>query len=82
MFRMIEEKFNEEWLGLAPEDARIGDFVAVLEGGNVPYILRKREQTSEGSIERWELIGEAYLDGIMDGEGTATGETMQEIWIT
>lgn len=79
---MSEQKFNAEWLGLAPENARIGDFVAILEGGKVPYILRKREQASRDSTERWELIGDAYVDGIMDGEATQTGETMREIWIT
>jgi hypothetical protein len=37
---VAEQKFNEEWLGLAPKTARIGDRVAVLSGGRVPYILR------------------------------------------
>lgn len=81
MFRMSEQKFNEEWLGLAPEDARIGDSVVILEGGDVPYILRRREQTADGLIETWELIGDAYVEGIMDGEATKTGDEMGDIWI-
>jgi hypothetical protein len=52
------------WLGLAPMNAEVGDRIALLEGGNVPYILRPK---LFGENE-WEIIGDAYVHGIMDGE--------------
>ncbi|KAF8854517.1 HET-domain-containing protein [Acephala macrosclerotiorum] len=51
-------------LGLAPMDAEVGDRIALLEGGSVPYILRPKV----GRGNEWELIGDAYVHGIMDGE--------------
>ena len=56
------------WLGLAPYGTIEGDVVFVAVGADVPYILR--------SCEDWyELIGECYVQGIMDGE------TMSMDWI-
>jgi hypothetical protein len=55
---------EDELLGLAPMDAQVGDMIALLEGGNVPYILRPKI----GTGNEWEMIGDAYVHGIMDGE--------------
>jgi hypothetical protein len=74
MFRMSEQNFNEEWLGLAPNDARIGDCVAVLAGGRVPYILRNRRKIDGSQSGSWELIGDAYVHGIMDGEAMKSSD--------
>jgi hypothetical protein len=49
------------WLGLAPRGTREGDVVFVAVGADVPYILRACE-------DGYELIGECYVQGIMDGE--------------
>jgi hypothetical protein len=49
------------WLGLAPHGTREGDVVFVAVGADVPYILRACE-------DGYELIGECYVQGIMDGE--------------
>jgi hypothetical protein len=46
---------------LVPERAQIGDEICMLFGGDVPFILRQRQ-------ENWSLIGEAYVHGFMDGE--------------
>jgi hypothetical protein len=40
-------------MGLGPEAARPGDFIAVLPGGAVPYVLRKSREP-----ELYEFIGE------------------------
>jgi hypothetical protein len=45
-------------------DAEHGDRIALLEGGNVPYILRPKI----GKENEYELIDDAYVHGIMDGE--------------
>ncbi|KAL1584156.1 hypothetical protein WHR41_07222 [Cladosporium halotolerans] len=49
------------WVGLAPHGAREGDLVFVAVGADVPYVLRS---CGDG----YELIGECYVQGIMDGE--------------
>jgi len=48
-------------VGLAPWDAEIGDMICILFGCRFPVILRPRK-------DHYTLIGEAYVDGIMDGE--------------
>jgi Heterokaryon incompatibility protein (HET) len=59
--------------GLGPRMAREGDAVVVLWGGNVPFVLRTKEMDEDGDgredAERWKLVGEAYVHGIMRGEG-------------
>lgn len=49
-------------LVLGPEYAERGDFIGLIKGNQVPFILRRRVD------EQYQLIGEAYVDGIMDGE--------------
>jgi hypothetical protein len=53
------------WLGLAPEEVQKGDVVANLYGCNSPVVLRPSDQYDEC---RYLVIGECYVDGIMDGE--------------
>jgi hypothetical protein len=65
------------WLGLAPIDAEVGDRIALLEGGNVPYILRPKL----GEENEWEIIGDAYVHGIMDGEGWKPDELVDIILV-
>ncbi|KAK1010737.1 hypothetical protein B0A54_01176 [Friedmanniomyces endolithicus] len=50
------------YLGLVPHGTREGDVVFVVRGADVPYVLRQYEGG-------YELIGEAYVQGIMEGEG-------------
>jgi hypothetical protein len=54
---------NRGFMGLAPYSAQQGDLVCVLFGGQVPFIVRRESQD-----ERSFLVGEAYVDGVMDGE--------------
>ncbi|PQE08917.1 heterokaryon incompatibility protein [Rutstroemia sp. NJR-2017a WRK4] len=49
------------YLGLAPAASMAGDIIAVLPGCHTPLVLRR-----EG--ERFRVIGEAYVHGIMAGE--------------
>jgi hypothetical protein len=50
------------YIGLAPLNAAEGDVVAVLNGGRVPFILRRLENG------KFQLVGEAYVHGLMRGE--------------
>jgi hypothetical protein len=78
---------TEELFGLAPQQARMNDKICLLYGCSVPVVLR--EQTDDPcSLFRcsgtpnirayYEIIGEAYVDGFMDGEAFE-GEYRQEI---
>jgi hypothetical protein len=55
------------YMGLAPITTRAGDAVCILFGGQVPFILRERDDFGHS------MIGECYVHGIMDGE--AIGNT-------
>ena len=50
-------------LVVSSEHVQPGDVVALVKGLQVPLILRRQNNTG-----KYELISEAYVDGIMDGE--------------
>ncbi|KAI0545031.1 HET domain-containing protein [Xylaria curta] len=52
-------------MGIGPSDSRIGDIIAIMPGGGVPYIIRQKRSS-------WVLVGESYIRGIMDGEMVRT----------
>lgn len=49
------------YMGIGPPGMRQGDSICVFLGGNVPWVVRQ-----DG--HEYELIGECYVHGIMDGE--------------
>jgi hypothetical protein len=49
-------------LVLSSEFVRRGDLVTLMRGAQVPFILRRQTD------DKYQLISEAYVDGIMDGE--------------
>lgn len=53
-------------LGLGPAAIQADDIIVVICGAELPLVLR---QDSEGNNI---LVGEAYVDGIMDAEALAT----------
>lgn len=55
---------HRQYVGIAPSTAREGDVVSVIEGGMVPFLLRK-DKSSTGSFS---LVGECYIHDLMDGE--------------
>jgi hypothetical protein len=54
------------FVGLIPQAAKVGDRVCIVYGCSVPVVMRKNVQP--GGTDYWQLIGDAYVDGIMDGE--------------
>jgi hypothetical protein len=52
---------RQGYLVLAPDRAAEGDVVCILQGAKVPYVLRKRR-------DAFELVGEAYVHGVMNCE--------------
>lgn len=55
------------YIGTGPVGMQEGDTLVTVYGGSVPHILRKNELAGGNT---WSYIGEAYCDGIMDGEGS------------
>jgi hypothetical protein len=64
-------------MGIGPSDIRIGDWVCILYGGDVPYVLRP-----QGKVE-YKFIGESYVHGFMNGEalGKITEESLEDFSI-
>lgn len=50
------------YVGLLPAHSKRGDLICIIFGAIVPFVLRKLDNG------QYELIGEAYVYGIMDGE--------------
>jgi hypothetical protein len=59
---------SQGWRGVGPRTIEPGDTLVVLFGSRVPFILRKH-----GSFYR--LIGDCYIDGLMDGEAIQMWES-------
>ncbi|KAF7547051.1 hypothetical protein G7046_g9130 [Stylonectria norvegica] len=57
---------HKRYVGSGPGSLKEGDVVVVLFGGTNPYILRQKDSSAEEEL--WEYVGEAYCDGVMDGE--------------
>jgi hypothetical protein len=53
---------SKGYLGLGPKRLEVEDVVTILDGVSIPMILRPK-----GS-GRFQLVGESYVPGIMDGE--------------
>jgi Heterokaryon incompatibility protein (HET) len=62
------------FFGIGPGIVEIGDYVCVLLGSDVPYILRYKPNSGYAS-GGYRLIGECYVHGVMRGEVVrASGE--------
>lgn len=58
---------DKEWMALISNLTANGDHTVILKGGNVPFVLGKKPETSESGI-RYQLVSDAYVHGIMNGE--------------
>jgi hypothetical protein len=59
----------------------VGDAVALLYGAATPMVLREKERSdgAAAGVRRWELVGECYVHGAMDGEALR-GLSLSEIF--
>jgi len=55
-------------LGMAPCRAEKGDQIWVLRGCSMPMVLRERKQSTGEEGVGYEVVGECYLHGYMNGE--------------
>jgi hypothetical protein len=68
-FRTSKEP-GKGFFGLPPPKAERGDVICILYGCSVPAVLSSRSEIP-GS---WELVGECFVYGMMDGEAMATDQ--------
>lgn len=59
------------YLGMGPGHSQPGDKVVVFHGDVIPYVVRPVPEKGDNT---YLLMGEAYCDGIMDGELADTAE--------
>lgn len=73
-FREVLDNFNGDkifgvtgsgYVGMFPRSARVNDVIAVLDGGEFPFVLRR---LGEGDCDccEFELIGQCYVHGRME----------------
>lgn len=56
---------SKGYIGLGPEALQPGDKICVISGALVPLILRQASDS-----EQWLLVGETYVDGLLDANAT------------
>ena len=62
-------------IGLTSAGTCPGDKICILLGGVTPFIIRQNANASPNhGTHLWTLISEAYVHGLMDGEGLDMGE--------
>ena len=72
--RLISTRKNK-LLGLAPAETKNSDVIAILYGCSVPVVLRQVPDPSGDEI-LYKLIGECYIDGMMDGQALVKKDQM------
>lgn len=76
---IVSQQRYGTFLCVAPGHVQLGDWVCILYRGDVPVVLRPRTPRSdprkEDEGQTWELLGEAYVDGMMDGEAVLQPHT-------
>ncbi|KAK7887989.1 hypothetical protein LTR67_009383 [Exophiala xenobiotica] len=65
---------------LVPYDACEGDNIVIIQGCQIPFILRRRDD-GDGKGEYFRIVGCAYVHGIMDGETVGDGSDVRDIEI-
>jgi hypothetical protein len=53
------------YVGVVPNIAQVGDVVAIMKGGRVPFILKRSGERDDA----FRLVGECYVHCLMNGEG-------------
>jgi hypothetical protein len=66
------------FVGLSPVNTAVGDQVCVFLGASTPFALRPRDSVEQSEGIYYFLVGECYVQGLMNGEGLEMGE-VQEI---
>ena len=66
--------------GLCPWTAKEGDVVTVLQGGNVPYLIRPLEKESADQSDKYAFVGECFVEELMLGFVTKDEMRQREVF--
>ncbi|MCJ1388737.1 hypothetical protein MMC18_001586 [Xylographa bjoerkii] len=66
---------NKGYFGIGPAELEEGDQIYVLAGGKHPFALRP---SSMPQPDTFELVGDCYVHGVMDGEAVSDHATARE----
>jgi hypothetical protein len=73
---------SKGYIGMGPPHTKSGDQVWILYGGRVPFVLRKAPENSALSeTQKFTLVGDAYVHGIMDGQMVQDNLETRTIWL-
>ena len=72
--RLFVRSKERKLFGLGPKGTQKGDLVCILYGCSVPVILRPHMAAYSSKIEYYEIVGESYIYGMMDGEAVSKVE--------
>jgi hypothetical protein len=64
-------------IGLGPRTMQPDDVVVLFPGSTVPHVLRRTGERDDEEDGMWSYLGEAYCDGIMDGELLKDGDAAE-----
>lgn len=67
-FKAVATCTGNTLVGIGPRQTRAGDQIVILDGCSVPLVLRKLPSGDDSH----ELVGEAYVHGVMNGEAIAS----------
>lgn len=70
------------FIGLAPRSAQVGDCICCLQAARVPFVLRPLPRKEDRIGLEFELVGEAYLHGMMDKVERAVEDNADFAWET
>ncbi|KAK0717282.1 hypothetical protein B0T26DRAFT_709393 [Lasiosphaeria miniovina] len=63
------------YVGFGPMSTKSGDSVVLFRGGRTAYILREYRKKRKEQVISYALVGEAFVHGMMNGEGFADEST-------
>lgn len=61
---------------LVPRGARVGDEIVIVQGCEIPFVMRR-----DADGEYFRIVGCVYVHGAMDGEAVGDGSSMRDIKI-
>ena len=62
-------------IGIGPPYMQSGDMVCIIIGAQTPFLVRKRmSPIPEKAAPVYELVGDCYVHGLMNGEGLSVGK--------
>ena len=66
---------NTGLIGIGPPYIQSGDLLCIIIGAHSPFLVRKcRSPAAEKAAPVYELVGDCYVHGLMNGEGLGMGK--------